>query len=83
MRPLVFDFPQDTEALRQDSEYMFGPDYLVCPVLEEGVSEWTVYLPANEGGWEDIRDNRHYEGGLHVTVPVDLEAIPVFRLVKD
>lgn len=81
MRPLVFDFPQDTEALRQDSEYMFGPDYLVCPVLEEGVSEWTVYLPANEGGWEDIRDGRHYDGGIHVTVPVDLEAIPVFRLV--
>ena len=81
MRPLVFDFPQDSEALRQDSEYMFGPDYLVCPVLEEGVSEWTVYLPANEGGWEDIRDGRHYDGGIHVTVPVDLEAIPVFRLV--
>ena len=81
MRPLVFDFPQDTEALRQDSEYMFGPEYLVCPVLEEGVSEWTVYLPANEGGWEDIRDGRHYDGGIYVTVPVDLEAIPVFRRV--
>lgn len=47
---------------------MFGPEYLVCPVLEEGVSEWTVYLPANEGG-------------IYVTVPVDLEAIPVFRKV--
>lgn len=82
MRPLVFDFPQDSEALRQDSEYMFGPDYLVCPVLEEGVSEWTVYLPVNDGGWEDIRDGRHYDGGTYVTVPVDLEAIPVFHRAK-
>ena len=79
MRPLVFDFPQDEQALRQDSEYMFGPDYLVCPVLEAGVSEATVYLPQNASGWEDIRSGEHYDGGQYCTVPVDIEAIPVFK----
>ena len=79
MRPLIFDFPQDEQALKQDGEWMFGPDYLVCPVTAGGVSVWPVYLPVNEGGWEDIRNGTRYEGGCSVEVPVDLEAIPVFR----
>ena len=79
MRPLVFDFPDDAEALAQDCEWMFGSDYLVCPVTAGGVSVWSVYLPVNDGGWEDIRNGNRYEGGRSVEVPVDLEAIPVFR----
>ena len=79
MRPLFFDFPSDAEALVQDCEWMFGPDYLVCPVTEGAVSRWKVYLPENEAGWEDIRDSARYDGGRYVEVPVDLEAIPVFR----
>jgi alpha-D-xyloside xylohydrolase len=79
MRPLVFDFPQDEEALKQNCEWMFGPDYLVCPVTEGGVASWTVYLPAHEAGWEDIRTGARLAGGQYAVVPVDLEAIPVFR----
>ena len=79
MRPLVFDFPQDEEALRQDSEYMFGPDYLVCPVLEAGASSLKVYLPANEVGWEDFFTGKPYDGGQYVEVPVTLANIPVFK----
>ena len=78
MRPLVFDFASDEEALKQDIEYMFGPDYLVCPVTESGVTSWKVYLPKNEGGWEDFRDGTVYAGGQYVNVPVDMEFIPVF-----
>ena len=79
MRPLVFDFPDDAEALRQDCEYMFGPDYLVCPVTEPGVSSWEVYLPENEAGWEDFRDGTRYAGGQTIVCPVSLEMIPVFK----
>lgn len=34
MRPLVFDFPNDRKALEQQTEYMFGDAFLVCPVTE-------------------------------------------------
>ena len=61
---------------------MFGPDYLVCPVTEGGVSEWTVYLPQNPAGWEDIRTNKRYDGGQAVAEAVDLDAIPVFRRLR-
>lgn len=78
MRPLYFDFPEDEGALGISDEYMFGPKYLVCPVLAPGISSMSVYLPENEGGWTDIRDGAHYDCG-RVTVAVDLSAIPVFE----
>ena len=82
MRPLVFDFPDDEQALKQDCEWMFGSDYLVCPVTEGGVSSWKVYLPQVDGGWKDIRNGKQYTGGQTVEVPVDLDAIPVFSRVS-
>jgi alpha-D-xyloside xylohydrolase len=78
MRPLVFDFPDDAEALRQDCEYMFGPALLVSPVTQEGVREWATYLPQNKDGWYDYHTGRHYDGGQTVITPVDLAHIPVF-----
>lgn len=51
MRPLVFDFPDDEEALKQQTEYMFGPSLLVCPVTEPGIRKMRVYLPEYEEGW--------------------------------
>ena len=82
MRPLVFDFPQDEQALKQECEFMFGPDFLVCPVLAGGVSSWRGYLPENTAGWEDVRNGTRYDGGQYRDVPVDLEAIPVFKRLK-
>ena len=79
MRPLVFDFADDTEALKQKHEYMFGPALLISPVTEPGVTEWRTYLPKQEGGWYDFRTGQHYEGGQYVTTKVTKAQIPVFR----
>ncbi|MCR5179881.1 MAG: DUF5110 domain-containing protein [Bacteroidaceae bacterium] len=78
MRPLVFDFPFDAEALDQRTEYCFGPSLLVCPVTQPDVSRWHVYLPKTTGGWYDWHCGRHYEGGHYVDIPVDETTIPVF-----
>ena len=79
MRPLVFDFADDPEALKQKYEYMFGPSLLVSPVTEPGVTEWRTYLPNSRGGWRDYRTGQTYEGGQYVTTPVDKAHIPVFE----
>ena len=78
MRPLVFDFADDPEALQQKYEYMFGPALLVSPVTEPGVTSWRTYLPRHEGGWYDYRTGQHYPGGQYVTTPVTRAHIPVF-----
>ena len=78
MRPLVFDFADDAEALQQEHEYMFGRSLLVNPVTEPNVTEWTTYLPRHAGGWYDRLTGRHYEGGQQVTTAVARSRIPVF-----
>ena len=78
MRPLVFDFADDPEALKQKYEYMFGPSLLISPITEPGVTEWKTYLPKNKGGWQDARTGKHYDGGQTVTTQAFKECIPVF-----
>jgi alpha-D-xyloside xylohydrolase len=77
MRPLVFDFPHDTEALAQTTSYMFGKALIVNPVTAPQVNEWRTYLPATDGGWYDFHSGQHYEGGQYVDIPVTEATIPV------
>ena len=78
MRPLVFDFADDPEALKQKYEYMFGPALLISPVTEPEVTAWQTYLPKNKEGWYDYRTGQHYAGGQYVTTAVTKAYIPVF-----
>lgn len=78
MRPLLFDFPCDEQALSQRYQYMFGHALLVSPVVEPDVNQWTTYLPQNAGGWYDWPSGHRYEGGREVTTAVDASRIPVF-----
>lgn len=77
MRPLFFDFPEDRVAWEVEDAYMFGPDLLVAPVMEEGQREREVYLPAG-CRWTDANTKTVYEGGQRITVPAPLDIIPVF-----
>ncbi len=78
MRPLVFDFSGDKEALNQEQEYMFGSALLINPVTEKGVSVWPTYLPENQAGWYDYWTGEKYMGGQTVDVSVNMDRIPVF-----
>lgn len=76
MRPLFYDFPGDKACWGVEDSYMFGPDLLVSPVMEAGVLEREVYLPAGTD-WTDAYTRKVYEGGQRVTVPAPLDIIPV------
>lgn len=76
MRPLFYDFPQDPKAWEIEDQYMFGPDLLVSPILEAGMTERTLYLP--EGSWRNINDGTIFEGSRMVTVAAPIDELPVF-----
>ncbi|MBR5729907.1 MAG: DUF5110 domain-containing protein [Prevotella sp.] len=78
MRPLVFDFPSDVDALKQKYEYMFGKSLLISPVTEPDVKSWQTYLPKNDAGWYDYYTNQLYKGGTIIDTPIDYTHIPVF-----
>ena len=76
IRPLFYDFPDDKKAWEPEDQYMFGPNYLVAPVLYEGQRERELYLPA--GQWTCVWTGEKYEGGCRIKVPAPLDRIPVF-----
>lgn len=77
MRPLLMDFQEDTLAISQSYEYMFGRSMLVAPVTEPGVTQWKVYLPRAEG-WYNFHTGRRYSGGQTVLADAPQAIIPVF-----
>ncbi len=76
MRPMFYDFPEDMNCWEKEDQYMFGPDLIVAPVMEEGATKRCVYLPAGVK-WTDANTKKIYEGGQTVVVPAPLDIIPV------
>jgi len=75
MRPLFMEFPEEEGAAAIDDEFLFGSDLLVAPVLREGMTERSVYLP--KGDWYDFWTGRRFAGGV-TNVPVTLSTLPLF-----
>jgi alpha-D-xyloside xylohydrolase len=76
MRALVLDFPNDSNVLNLSDEYLFGPDILVAPIVEEGATERNVYLP--DGTWTDFWTDKMYAGPRFLRVHAPLDVLPLF-----
>ena len=81
LRTMFYEFPEDQTCWELSDQYMFGPDYLVAPVLEPGATERAVYLP--KGLWQDIRNGEVMEGGSTIQADAPLDSIPVFKRIKE
>ncbi len=77
MRPLFFDFPDDTTCYTIADQFMFGPDILVAPILELNQRHRPVYLPAGTN-WRNVANGEIVTGGHYLEVSAPLERIPVF-----
>src|SRR5579863_6524240 len=76
MRALWLHYPDDSKAASCPDEYLWGPNLLVAPVVEQGATSRKVYLP--RGVWYDFWTQERLEGGREFMRPVDLETIPVY-----
>jgi len=89
LRLLPFDFRDDPITYNIGDEYMFGPAFLVCPVIKpmyfaansvplEGVGKTrSVYLPSG-GDWYDFWTGKHYGGGQTISADAPLETMPLY-----
>lgn len=66
----------DSAAARSDEVFLFGPVFLVAPVLAAGATEATVVLPPGE--WRHLWSGEVYEGDGEVTVSAPLGRPAVF-----
>lgn len=76
IRPLFYDFPEDSVAWEIEDSYMFGPDIYVAPILYENLFARKLYLP--KGLWICLEDGKVYNGGEWVIIDAPLDTIPVF-----
>ncbi len=77
MRPMFYDFPEDAACWEIEIQYMYGPDILVAPVMEEKEETKEVYLPAG-AVWTNVWTKEPCEGGQTVTVKTSIDQIPLF-----
>lgn len=77
MRPLLLEYPGDEETYSLDGQFLFGEEFLVAPVVEEGATIKKVYLP--KGVWRDYNDpHNSFQGGTYIEYNAPLDIIPIF-----
>ena len=74
-RPLFVHYPEDRAACQIQTEYLFGRELLVAPVLEKEVCKWRVYLP--QDSWVHLWSGTEFGGGEHL-VDAPIGCPPVF-----
>ena len=79
LRTLFFEFPGDPTSWAIEDEYMFGSDLLVAPLMDEGSTGRSVYLPP--GAWVDYQTGKTYRGAQWHNI--EAGAVPVVLLVRD
>jgi alpha-D-xyloside xylohydrolase len=75
MRALVLTNQNDDRARMAKDEYMFGPDFLVAPVVDENTLR-IVYLP--EGDWVDYWTGARISGGRSLPVDAPVDVLPLY-----
>ena len=76
VRPLYYQFSNDTIATKTEDEMMWGNQLLIAPVLQKGETSRKVYLPA--GNWYYDGGNSIISGENYIDLTVTLNDLPVF-----
>ncbi len=75
MRALVLQYQDDAQARTAKDEYLFGPDFLVAPVIDAGTQR-AVYLPP--GDWVEYWTGKDDPGGRVVVADAPLDTLPLW-----
>jgi alpha-D-xyloside xylohydrolase len=77
MRGLFMDFGSDPAVADIGDEYMFGPALLIAPVIEQGMTSRSVYLPAG-ADWYNFWTSEKLHGGQRIVVQAPIDTLPIF-----
>ena len=75
MRSMPVAFPRELQLAAVSDQYMFGPDLLVAPVLNEDTFK-TISFPS--GVWTCLWDGKTVTGPVKLKVDAPLDTIPVY-----
>ncbi|KAK9710209.1 hypothetical protein K7432_008600 [Basidiobolus ranarum] len=79
IRSLCMEYPEDTETLRNETQFLLGNAILVTPVLEKGACDVKGYFP--RGKWYDYYTKKlvsnNKEIGEYLTLDAPLDFMPI------
>jgi alpha-glucosidase (family GH31 glycosyl hydrolase) len=75
MRSMPVAFPEEKQLAAVGDQYMFGPDLLVAPVVNEDTFR-TISFPS--GVWTSLWDGKTVSGPVKLKVSAPLDTIPVY-----
>ncbi len=78
MRPMFFEFPEDENCYNLGEQYMFGDEILFAPIVNQGQTKKTVYLP--EGEWILTKTKEKFTEGFY---EISAEINEFIAFVKD
>ena len=81
LRPLYYDWPEESAAYTSKNEYVFGDQMLAAPVTTRadkvsGLATEKVWLP--NGEWIEWQTGKHFTGPTSVDRAFSIEQIPVY-----
>ena len=76
VKPLLYNYATDTNAIKVEDEYLFGDNILVAPVINKNIVARKVYLP--QGSWYDVETNKIYSGNSFIEMNVEEYKKPLF-----
>jgi alpha-glucosidase len=76
LHPMLLHYPNDSNCYNLKTQFMFGEDIMVAPVLEKGATSVPVYFP--KGNWEHVLTHQFYQGPGYFSVQAPLGIIPFF-----
>lgn len=76
LRPLVLEYQNDAASATAKTEYLFGHDLLVAPVIWANTTARPVYFPP--GQWISYDEGFETPGGVSVNVAAPHDRIPLF-----
>ena len=76
-RPIFLDYEEDRNCWAVETQFCYGRDLVVTPVIQADATEWEVYLPAG-AVWVHLWSAKQYAGGESVRVDAPFGEPPVF-----
>lgn len=76
VRPLLYEFPEQTELYGVEDQWMVGSQLMVAPIYQPGIRQRLVHLP--EGQWYDFWSGKPLGGGKPIVWEVPLGKPGVF-----
>jgi len=76
-RAMFLDYEDDAASWGVETQFAYGRDLIVAPVIEAGAERWSAYLPAG-AEWRHLWSGETFTGGTTIEVAAPVGEPPVF-----